>query len=246
MQLSTEDKRRLVEDGYVVIPGAASRERVDAALRVINRSLGEEGLAKKELPGLRAKSFCPELVKTPEIVDLYRETGLRGIADSAIGEVKVPKQGQIALRFPQRDGGKAWPHVDGMYAPDNGVKAGTIYHFTALGAVFLSDVTTPEAGNFTVWPGTHRTLEAYFRAHGPESLLGGFPPIALPEPRPVLGRAGDVLLAHYALAHGIGPNTSPHVRYAVFFRLFHADHDRVGTRSMTELWLEWEGLRGIG
>ena len=27
---------------------------------------------------------------------------------------------------------------------------------------------------------------------------------------------------------------------------YFADHDRIGTRSMTDLWLEWEGLRGIG
>ena len=45
----------------------------------------------------------------------------------------------------------------------NGVAAGTIYHFTALAAVFLSDVDEPFAGNFTVWPGSHRALAALLR-----------------------------------------------------------------------------------
>jgi hypothetical protein len=135
-----------------------------------------------------------------------------------------------------------FPHIDGMPGPLNGVTPNTVYHFTALAAVFLSDAELPFAGNFTVWPGTHRALARRFAERGTGELLAGFPPIDMPAPRQLTVRAGDALLAHYLLAHGAAPNVGPHVRYAVFFRLFHRDHDRESTLPMTDPWREWEGL----
>ena len=34
-----------------------------------------------------------------------------------------------------------------------------------------------------------------------------------------IGKAGDVFLANYMTAHFIAPNTSPYIRYAVYFRI---------------------------
>jgi hypothetical protein len=251
--LAPDQQRALVDEGYLLVPGLVARDRVDAALRAINHSLGEEGIAKDALWTMRAQTFCPELVSAPPILDLYRGTGLAALAEAAIGagrpgSVRVPTTGQIALRFPQalhpgqspRD---PFPHIDGMPGPLNGVTPNTIFHFTALAAVFLNDVDEPFRGNFTVWPGTHTALARHFAAHGTDVLLTGFPPIALPPPRQLCARAGDVLLAHYELAHGAAANFGPHVRYAVFFRLFHAAHDATSTATMTDLWREWEGLR---
>src|SRR5205085_11018524 len=141
-------------------------------------------------------------------------------------KIKPVGSGQIALRFP----GLAdpppppKPHLDGMHSPNNGVPEGTIQNFTMLVGVLLSDLTGPYAGNFTVWPGTHHQYEQYFRDQTPQSLLNGMPPIDMPEPCQISGRAGDVALVHYELAHSAAPNVSPYVRYAVFFRLTHVDH----------------------
>jgi hypothetical protein len=250
VSLTPAQGRALVDEGYLLVPGLVPRARVDAALRAINHSFGEEGLAKDALWTMRAQTFCPELVSAPEILDLYRATGLRGLAEAAIGagRVRVPVTGQIALRFPQL--GEAprdpFPHIDGMPGPLNGVTAGTIYHFTALGGVFLSDVDLPFHGNFTVWPGTHTRLAQHFARHGTDGLLSGFPPIELPPPRQLRARAGDALLAHYQLAHGAAANIGPAIRYAVFFRLFHESHTTTSTETMTAPWREWEGLRALG
>ena len=245
VSLTADQERALVDEGYLLVPGLVSRERVDAALRAINHSLGEQGIAKDALWTMRAQTFCPELVSAPPILDLYGATGLRALAEAAIGPVRAPATGQIALRFPQdvaepRD---PYPHIDGMPGPLNGVRPNTIFHFTALGAVFLNDVDLPFQGNFTVWPGTHAALARHFAAHGTDGLLTGFPPIALPPPRQLRARAGDALLAHYQLAHGAAANLGPHVRYAVFFRLFHEAHDPASTATMTDLWREWK-VRG--
>ncbi|HVZ72631.1 MAG TPA: phytanoyl-CoA dioxygenase family protein [Polyangia bacterium] len=251
MPLTLDQGRALVDEGYLLIPGLVPRARVDAALRAVNHSLGEQGIAKDALWTMRAQTFCPELVSAPEILDLYRETGLRTLAEAAIGEgrVRAPTTGQIALRFPApsdtppRD---PHPHVDGMPGPLNGVTAGTIYHFTALGGVFLSDVALPFHGNFTVWPGTHRALARRFAERGTDELLTGFPPIELPRPRQVIAHAGDAILAHHQLAHGVAANLGPHVRYAVFFRLSHEAHDPTSTATMVDLWREWAGVRALG
>lgn len=247
MKLTPDQERALVDEGYLLLPGLVSRDRVDAALKAINHSLGEEGIAKDALWTMRAQTFCPELVSAPPILDLY-EGGVREAAEAALGagNVRAPSTGQIALRFPQsvaepRD---PHPHIDGMPGPLNGVTPNTIFHFTALGGVFLNDVDEPFRGNFTVWPGSHATLARHFLAHGTGELYTGFPRVELPPPRQLRARAGDVLLAHYQLAHGAAPNVGPHVRYAVFFRLFHKAHDTGTTETMTDLWREWEGLLG--
>jgi hypothetical protein len=242
MQLGWLGKRRLLRDGYVQVRRAIPRARIDAALRAINRSLGERGLPPERLREMRARTFCPELISAPEILDLYGAAARR--VASAVGQVRAPEQAQIALRFPQGEPSPPVPHIDGISTPDNGVPPGTLHHFTALLGVFLSDVAGPSAGNLVVWPGSHILLEQHFRVHGPGAVAGGFPSLALSAPRPLVARAGDIVLAHYALAHGVAPNLGTHTRYAVFFRLFHQDHEKVGDRALTDLWMEWEGMPG--
>jgi len=246
--LGAEERRAPLEEGYVVLPGAVPRARVEHALRAINASLGEEGIPRDDLPRMRAQTFCPELVRAPLLLELYGGTPLASLAQAAIGRPRAPTVAQIALRFPSADAATAEPrpHIDGIPQPLNGVDPGAIYHFTAVAAVFLSDVDGPYQGNFTVWPGTHRALAAHFAAHGTDVLLAGFPPIALPPPRQLAVRAGDVLLAHYLLAHAAAPNRGPHIRYAVFFRLLHQTHDPSSTDTMVDLWREWEGLVSDG
>jgi len=246
VRLGEAEKRALTEDGYVIVPDLIPRARLDAALQAINGSLGEQGIAKDQIWTLRAQTFCPELVAAPPILDLYGQTPLPALAEAALGagNVPPPSTGQIALRFPQplaepRD---PYPHIDGMPGPLNGVEPGTLHTFTALAGVFLSDAPAPFQGNFTVWPGSHRLLETYFRANGTTELLHGFPRVPMPAPRQLIVRAGDVLLAHHALAHGAAANLGPHVRYAVFFRLSHRHHDPGSTTSLTDIWRHWEGL----
>jgi ectoine hydroxylase-related dioxygenase (phytanoyl-CoA dioxygenase family) len=137
------------------------------------------------------------------------------------------------------------PHIDGVYSPGNGVPPGKLSHFTALIGVFLSDVPAADRGNFTVWPGSHRLLAEHVRQHGRAAIATSFPALPLPAPRAILARAGDAVLAHYQLAHGIAPNLGPHIRYAVFFRLYHVAHEARGDEPLGDLWCEWEGMAGL-
>jgi hypothetical protein len=244
--LTGPQRASLRDRGYVVLPGLVPRVRYEAALTAINASLGR-GVRPEDVARFRAQSFCPELQKAEVILDLFRATAASRAAASLVGSDGLERvtTGQIALSFPVSEAAKTpapHPHLDGLYTPDNGVPAGSVLSFTMLAGIVLSDVTTPHAGNLVAWPGSHHILEAHFRARGPKSLLEGMPDIDLGRPEPVLARAGDVVLCHYQLAHAAGPNTSPHVRYAVYFRLKRKGHDRQKWECLTDVWREWPGL----
>lgn len=249
MPLTAPQQESLYAHGYTVIPGAVPRDKVQAALRAINASLGGQGMDPAKLTQFRAQSYCPEVQGSAAITDLYQTGAARTLAEAAIGEgrIRPVHAGQIALRFPTMDDPprEPGPHIDGMYTPTNGVREGTIANFTALVGVFLSDVPQPYSGNFTVWPGTHRLYARYFQQHGPQSLLQGMPQIDLPPPVQITARAGDAVLCHYQLGHGIAGNAAPHIRYAIFFRLTHVDHDAVHWECMTDIWREWAGMAGF-
>ena len=248
MQLTKLQKQQFFEQGFLHIPGVVPRVMVDEALRAINHSLGE-GLPAEDIQKTRAQTYCRELTQLPVISDLLNGTPAFSLAESAIepGRVRRSNSGQIALRFPsfqdppQPPGG----HVDGMHTPTNGVPKGTIGNFSMLVGVLLSDLPAPFCGNFTVFPGTHHQFEKYWQEQGAESLLEGMPKVQMPEPLQIIGKAGDIVLAHWATAHGAAVNVSPHVRYACFFRLKHEDHDSHPRETMTDIWKDWPAMRQL-
>jgi hypothetical protein len=248
MQLTDSQRHDLYEAGFLRLPGIVPGELVDNARRAINASLGEHGMSPEQLHIYRSRSYCPELTADAVITDLYNRSPLRKLAEAAIGAGKVCPitSGQIALRFPTLGNRyEPGPHIDGMYAPDNGVQKGTIANFTALVGVFLSDIPHGDMGNFSVWPGSHRALERHFRERGPQSLLDGFPAIDIGAPEQITARPGDAVLCHYQLAHGIAANSSPFIRYGIFFRLTHVDHESVHWECMTDIWREWDSMLEI-
>jgi hypothetical protein len=248
MELTNEQKQHLYQHGYVQVRGVVPQVMVEEALKAINHSLGE-GMPPEKMTTFRAQSYCPELVHTPVIADLFNKTPALALAESAIGagRFKRPTGGQIALRFPsfQDPPRPPRPHIDGMYSPTNGVQEGTIQNFTALGCILLSELNRDFAGNFTVWPGTHHAFETYFREQGPQALLNGMPPVEMPAPLQIHGKPGDFVLAHYLLGHAAAINVSPYVRYAIFFRITHLEHGDYKWETMTDAWRQWEGMGEI-
>ena len=252
MQLTHAQKLEFHENGYVRIPGVVPAVMVDAAVKAINHSFGN-GIDPAKIITFRSQTFCPELRQAPEITDLYNRTPVKLLAESMIGQGKVSpiSRAQIAVRFPLLDDPPPalGPHLDGRYSPHNGVPQGELRSFTMLVGIALSDVSTDYAGNLAVWPGTHHLYEQYFRENGAGILqLGGaqgMPPVDMPQPQQMIVGAGDAILVHYQVAHTAAPNVSPHPRYAIYFRLHHVDHEAQRFEALTDIWLEWEGMREI-
>ena len=72
----------------------------------------------------------------------------------------------------------------------------------------------------------------------------GYPKIGLPEPTQVLGRPGDLILAHYLLGHNIGGNyESERVRRAVYFRLRRVGHQHRWRECLCDELLEFDPVR---
>lgn len=247
MRATYAQMQSMYENGYVRLEGVVPPVMVREALRAINHSLGEKGMNEADMPILRSQTYCREVTKTPAILDMVNKTPAFEIAESFIapGRLGRPGGAQIALRFPSMSDrpGKPHPHLDGVGSQYNGTKSDRVYHFTMLISVVLADVTEPNQGNFTVWPGTHRRFAEYFKQHSPMTLYEGMPKVDMPEPVQVLAKAGDVILTHYQLAHTAGPHLGPNIRYACFFRLYRDDHASFGDRVMTDIWAEWDGLR---
>ncbi len=109
-------------------------------------------------------------------------------------------------------------------------------------------VRGPHNYNLWVCPCTHVTHGEYFREHGADAFLaaGGYPPVKLPEPEQITGRAGDLLLAHYLLGHNIGGNTSPAIRRAVYFRIKRSGHDARWREFLSDPWLDYDTVRERG
>lgn len=247
MNPTQEQLTQLSQDGYTILPQAVPRALVDDALRAINHCMGQ-GMEPSRISEFASRSYCPELKGEPVISDLFNASQLRPFCENLVGEgnLKSVNHGQIALRFPRRiepPFPAPQPHLDGIHSPNNGVPEGEIHNFTMLCGVLLSDLPIENAGNFSVWPGSHRGFEAHFREHGYEALKDGTPKIEMPAPRQIIARAGDAVVCHYQLAHGIAPNVSPNIRYAIFFRLKHRDHDAHRFETLTDLWLDWPGIR---
>ena len=248
--LTDAEKRLFVERGFLHVASAAPTTLVRRARRAINHSLGA-GIDRRDVMRMNARSFCEELVEDPRLLRLATTPKVWSHVRALLGDRRVerPRECQIALRFPRHEGtlrALDAPHLDGYHTPYNGLPDdGVVYSHTLLLGVMLSDVDGSMSGNFTVWPGTHLKLEQYFRDHDANSLEQGdvtTSGIRLPRPVPITGKSGDIVLAHYQLAHAASPNLSGDIRYMCFFRLAVRGLANHRVESMLDIWRDWPGL----
>ena len=250
--LTEEQKRKFVRDGFLHVPQVVPPRLVARARRAINHSIGA-GIDAEELIRFNNQSFCTELRDDSHLVRLATNPVVWSHVRALLGDRRAvrPASCQIALRFPLPEGTPrrlTGGHVDGYHTPRNGVPDdGVIRNFTLLLGIMLSDVPADLSGNFTTWPGSHRRMERYFRAHGVNSLEGGHIgfDLGLSKPVPVTGKAGDIVLAHYQVAHTVSPNLSGDIRYMCFFRLSVRGLANHRVDSMLDIWRDWPALRGL-
>ncbi len=245
----------------MVLRNVVPRDVVDAARGLINESLGK-GINKKDYhqrlkpDGTSVVDYCPELHRHPAMLDVFARSGAPAILESVLGRgrLHMPQSAQVALVYPNAykhlAGGGRHPstywnaqfcsdhrvwHIDGVEKaqPD---QVHSVWNFSVLFGIYLSKIDE-FAGNFTVFPGSHRQLEAAFNAPGglDSLLLDGTPKIPVADPHLITTNPGDVVVAHYQTAHAVAPNLSPDVRYAMYFRVFS------NTREQWS-WRTWTGL----
>ena len=105
---------------------------------------------------------------------------------------------------------------------------------SCLWGTYINSLPHGNMGNLLVYPGTHHVLAKHLRDKGPDWMYDGktqkptprekWPKLSLPKVSDGLAyqlcvEAGDIVLAHPWLAHGIGLNTSSQTRLACYARL---------------------------
>lgn len=256
-KISPARKADFKRDGFVVLPRVVPSAAIAPAVREINNRLGSGRHPNKDAYA-DPKDYLSEYVSTPAVMGLARGP-VRDIAESLLGAGKVEplSQGQIVLRFPAEHDAVEYErliHIDGLYSSKDGLytKSKRPLRYSLCAGVFLSDTPKPDMGNLTVYPGTHRLIADTVRRRGLGALKGGLEKsLSLPAPVQVTGKAGDVVLFHFQLAHDKARNLSPRIRRIAYFRFWHIDSWHDGSleylkRAMIDPWLEWPGMRGIG
>jgi hypothetical protein len=239
-----------VEHGYAHFPRLVPAELIDAARAAIDEDLALRYVAERESQ-YSSRSYCPDILGTPPIMDLLHRSPALAVVDVALGLDAVTwDMGQVAVRWAHNvdEEQPPEPHLDGFSDGNNGLRAGRIHNHTATLGVFLTATPRTFAGNLTVWPGTHRRYERYFRERGPRALGEPQPHIALGEPVQLVCEPGDVVLLHYELAHTAAVNTSDVDRIAVYFRVLFPELDAaripdLGERRWDYLANLWRGWR---
>ncbi|QGQ97588.1 hypothetical protein EHS13_23210 [Paenibacillus psychroresistens] len=249
MQLTFDQKKQLLEDGYVKVPGVVPKIMVQEAMKAINYAIGQG------IPAERGGLRPYQKLESQEVIsNLINKTPAKDLLDSLLGEGMYHEinYGQVEPRFPEyvenppQDHGA---HIDGVLH----LHEGTLDNFTALFGIILSDQTEPNRGNFTVYPGTHRAYADYFQEHGPEVLfqeeafqtLKRSPNVPLPEPVQIVGEPGDLIITHYQLVHAGGTNSSDKIRYSCYYRIDHKDRKENWQTPLVDLWHHWSGMQSF-
>jgi hypothetical protein len=229
-----------VQRGYIVIPHAVPEDVLQKAAHRVDQITAEDPPAADKQG---AHFHFMETTGEPDLLATLTDSHAFDLAEELVGRgsLDVPWQVQIALNIPPYAHRPGRPHIDTANSePTGGPVRGT---FTMLAGILMTDQLTENSGNLWVWPGTHLTHAVYFQEHGPK-MFCAYPPIDLPEPVQVTGRAGDLLLAHYLLGHNIGGNyESDQTRRALYFRLSNSKHASRQEEFLQDVWLEYEPLR---
>ena len=230
---------RFITNGFVLIPKAISSKLLSRISGVIDDVL------EQHPPALGTVGhYFPPITKPESLMPLLLRSSVFELAESFVGKGKllVPEQVQISLNIPYFPHRPSRHHLDGVSAPEADGRPGT---FTLLAGILMTDQPRQDMGNLWVWPGTHIIHANYFKSEGVESLVSsnGSPDICLPEPMQVVGQAGDLLMAHYLLAHNIGGNRSDKIRRAVYFRLQGNGHRDHWQKSLQHPWHDYDGIR---
>jgi hypothetical protein len=227
--------------GWVRYPGS-----VPDALLASARSAIELDLAQNFDPNRQVEydhqSYCPDLRGTLPITNLLTHSPARHVLDELLGWENIGHdRGQIAIRRShnaERAYAPTW-HIDGVPTGENGVIGPYISNFTVLLGVYLTPIDGTFSGNFVVWPGSHKRIEAHFRSRGPIAMQEGKPKVDVGEPLQLPALPGDMILCHYQLAHAAAANVSSRDRVAVYFRVWLRDIDERRWQVLTSMWEGW-------
>ena len=189
-------QRRFAKQGYLCFDGALTQAEVAAA---------NDALDTLELPTRgdlrplidKGDVFLEHLVHQRVLPYVLALLGGNIVVMGSCCTVIPPGAGSMVWH---EDGPRPWPYpeVDGKRA-----------FVTLRVGIFLEDLTETNRGNLVVLPGSHLRP---FHEGGERSKMASLPGV-----RPLLVKAGSVVMFHNALWHSTAPNTMDHDRRALYY-----------------------------
>jgi hypothetical protein len=222
--ISKEEETFFRTEGYLLLRGAISPAEVATLIDEVNRLVEE---AAKNSRVLREAYYDPNSFKldriyrlSPAFDNLIDHPNYFGRLVSLIGIYIQVLDAEIFVRGPSK-GAITGFHTDLGLALQKFVSSGDNPFLQIKAQIFLTDLSSPDRGNFALIPGSHRIRVAesdqdcYItdinRQIGPDGKL---PPGSLQ----VLAQPGDVLLFPHSLWHAVGPNRFGVTRKSITIR----------------------------
>ena len=246
--LSTKQLRTFARDGYLLVPGVVEEALLAELDAEVNDTIDRDPPPADKV-GFH--HYFRDWTSTPVAERVLREGGVLDLARELVAPLPIDwafDQVQFATSIQGWDHQPGGGHIDGY-----GMKGQTApFTFTLLAGVYLDDESAPGRGNIWVWPGSHLGHQQLFRERGLDVLLplDGHACMLRPAPdwgrgQPVLARRGDVLLAHYLLAHNQSGNLGHAIplRRIVYYRLAAEGHRQRWTATHTDALLEFQAVR---
>jgi hypothetical protein len=228
--LTVEQLRSFAENGFLVVPGLVDEDRVRAANAAI-----DDLIAAEPAPGVHAGGHSYWNQTAPALVRPILDPPVWAVAEQLAGDRLEPyvndvHEVQVCVTPPPVSHRPGAGHLDGF--PKVVSDGQHPRPFTLLVGVILSDQTRDDMGNLHAWPGSHLEAADYARRHGVDAFVSAVigneavPPVDFSAGSVQAHAApGDVVFAHYLLAHNSGGNTSDVVRRTLYMRLKLAGRD---------------------
>lgn len=191
-RLSEAQRRQWAIDGYLVVKGALAREdiiRLTAALDELYRQHVLQNKVADPKKGLDRRNVVEDADIFVELVD---HPAMFGMVLDLLGPYIQLSMAEAVVRPPNPDF-KGYIHTDGGPALQRIRVTETSFPLQIKIQYFLTDVSQPNSGNFTVVPGSH--LRPY-----PEGGLPAGPDT--PGTVQLCVDAGDAVLFPHSLWHG--------------------------------------------
>ncbi|MFF1714391.1 phytanoyl-CoA dioxygenase family protein [Streptomyces sp. NPDC058268] len=240
---SGDELERFVNDGVLIRRGLINGPLLTRAASLIDGWLRDTYDAQR-LTAYTNRSFAPELEDHPDLLALYGDSGVAELVRQLLHPAAVAPvpRAQIQIRLPD---GAEQPvktmHVDGVSCPH--LEPSDLRTFTLIVGVVLSGSATADAGALHYLPGGHRRMATYFAKDWALGQAAQAPPdVDAQDGTPFTAEPGDVIVMHHLVPHRVGTNTSPQPRAMAYFRVSHADHNRLALQALADPWLEYPAL----
>ncbi|MEV6515028.1 phytanoyl-CoA dioxygenase family protein [Micromonospora chalcea] len=244
MPLTADDLSTFTTKGLVVKRNFVPAHLIDCATALVTDWYRTD-LDQRRLAEFTQRTFAPHLSDHRDLLALFAQSGVAGLAGELLGDVAPVATTQIQIRVPERDFGQAQPekamHVDGVACPH--LDPAELRTFSLLVGVVLSNISDPAGGALRYVIGGHLRMAEWFRTQWSLGVTAQVPPhIDAEQGTPLLGKPGDVLLMHHLVPHAVGRNLTPHPRIMAYFRVSHVRHASRRLDALRDPWLDFPPL----